>query len=193
MPMTMVPTSRLKQYDIVNGGGEDMGQVQNFMVDMGTGRICYAVAAFGGFLGLTDKWFAIPFELLGWMPDSHRLVLDVPREVLEKAPTLDKDKWPDQYLEGDEGWLDNLYRYYGCKPYWQVEGEKGTSLGMTVKTGSQAPVSGIYRFVSHTGDGAKADCSPSMDEREIPLAKGERVPPVKTCGKGAEWKLVRAA
>jgi sporulation protein YlmC with PRC-barrel domain len=193
MPMTMVPTSKLKQYDIINGAGEDMGQVQNFMVDMGTGRICYVVAAFGGFLGLTDKWLAVPFELLCWNAAKDKLILDVPRAVLEKAPTMDKAKWPDKYLEGDEGWLDNLYGYYKCPPYWEVEGEKGVSLGMTVKTGSAAPASGVYRFVHHDGQKGKTECSPSMDEREIPLAKGERVPPVRSCGKGATWKLVRAA
>jgi hypothetical protein len=106
---------------------------------------------------------------------------------------MDKDKWPDGYLEGDTGWLDSLYEYFGCQPYWSVEDESETLLGVTVKTGSVAPVSGVYRYVSHSGKEQGAGCMPSFDEREIPVSKGERMPPVRSCGKSARWKLVRIA
>ena len=193
MAMTMVPTSRLKQYDIVNGEGKDMGQVQNFMVDMGSGHIAYVVVSFGGTLGLSDKWFAMPFDALCWSAEHHKFTLDAPREMLEKAPTLDKNKWPDQYLEGDAGWLNDMYQFYGCKPYWPEEGTSSVNVGTMVKTGAPAPFSGIYRYVAHAGDGKGKVCSPTMAEREVAVSKGERLPPVRSCGEAASWKLVRAA
>jgi sporulation protein YlmC with PRC-barrel domain len=51
----LVPARRLAAYDVVNGAGEDLGQVQEFMIDMTSGRVAYAVVAFGGTLGLSDK------------------------------------------------------------------------------------------------------------------------------------------
>ena len=47
----LVPATRMELYDVVNPEGEDLGQVQNFMVDPETGRVAFVVVAFGGFLG----------------------------------------------------------------------------------------------------------------------------------------------
>jgi len=71
----LVPTSKLKVYDVINANGDDMGQVQNFMIDMVTGRVALVVVSFGGVLGISDKWIAIPFE---WMPSPARWIASHP-------------------------------------------------------------------------------------------------------------------
>lgn len=125
----LIPATRMELYDVVNPEGEDLGQVQNFMVDPETGRIAFMVVAFGGFLGLTDKWIAIPMEVLRWDIDSDYFVMDVPRETLERAPGLYKGEWPD---EVDLSWMEEVYTCFGCQPYWVsgtrwvLKGAKGT-------------------------------------------------------------------
>jgi uncharacterized protein YegP (UPF0339 family)/sporulation protein YlmC with PRC-barrel domain len=114
----LVPARRLEAYDVVNNSGQDLGQVQDFMVDMTTGRVAYAVVAFGGTLGFSDKWIAMPFEALCWSPDRRKFTVDLDPEVLRKAPGIEKDKWPDHYAESDTGWMNDLYNHYSCKPYW---------------------------------------------------------------------------
>ena len=59
-----IPTVRLKQYDVVNKNGKDMGQVQTFVVDMREGLIAFVIVSFEGFLGISDKWFAMPWAAL---------------------------------------------------------------------------------------------------------------------------------
>jgi sporulation protein YlmC with PRC-barrel domain len=118
-----IPTSHLKLYDVVNDKGEDMGQVQNFILDMCSGRIAYALVAFGGFLGLGDKWIAMPFDVLTWQPEKEKFELDVPRQRLEKAPGIKKSDWPEKFLENLEGsdhaaWLEGVYAYYDSTPFW---------------------------------------------------------------------------
>ena len=58
----LIPAHRLPEYDVVNSAGEDLGQAQEFMIDMTTGHVAYVVVAFGGTLGLSDKWLAMPFD-----------------------------------------------------------------------------------------------------------------------------------
>lgn len=103
--------------DVRNRAGEDLGNVEEIMVDINSGRIAYAVLSFGGFLGLGDKLFAIPWAALGVDTEEHALVLDVDKETLENAPGFDKDNWP-QTLNGDDAWLVEVYDYYGYAPYW---------------------------------------------------------------------------
>lgn len=60
------------------------------------------------------------------------------------------------------------------------------------RTGEQAPVSGVYGFVRHITERFPR-CVPTPAEQEIPLSKGERFPPHKSCGQGVVWRLVRYA
>ena len=80
-----IPTSRLKRYDVINKQGQDMGQVQTFVVDMVVGRIAFVVVSFEGFLGISDKWFALPWEMMSWSTDNKKFILDMSKETLEKA------------------------------------------------------------------------------------------------------------
>lgn len=105
-----------------NPEGEDLGRIEEIMIDLDEGRVAYAVLSFGGFMGLGDKLFAIPWQALSLRPDEHRFVLEVSRETLEEAPGFDKDNWPDT---SDREWLVRVYRYYGYEPYW----------GRTMQTG----------------------------------------------------------
>jgi uncharacterized protein YegP (UPF0339 family)/sporulation protein YlmC with PRC-barrel domain len=118
-----VPSNKLAQYDVVNKKGENMGEVQTFVVDMREGLIAFAMVAFGGFLGLTDKWFALPWAALKWHQETMKFILDMPEEVLKNAPGMDKGKW----LEAIDKWqdekdLEELDRYYTSHGYMSYKG-----------------------------------------------------------------------
>jgi hypothetical protein len=117
-PPTLVSTDRLAFYNVVNPEGQDMGQTRLFLIDIVRGQVVFALVSFEGMLGINDKWFAIPTELLGWSVSKSKFVLDLSRSILEKAPGIHKDRWP---KEIDLGWLERACNYYGCTPYWQME------------------------------------------------------------------------
>ncbi len=116
-----VPSVRLAKYDVINKKGEDMGQVQTFVIDMHEGLVAFALVAFGGFLGITDKWFALPWIALEWHPETMKFVLDMPEEVLKNAPGMHKDKWLEEIDKWQEGEdlksLDRYYTYFGYDSY----------------------------------------------------------------------------
>lgn len=100
---------------IRNSVGEDLGKIEELMIDLEEGRISYAVVSFGGFLGINTKFFAIPWGLLAVDTDQECVILDIEKEVLENAPGFDKNDWPD--LPTRE-WLANIYLYYEYPRYW---------------------------------------------------------------------------
>jgi sporulation protein YlmC with PRC-barrel domain len=110
-----IPTNRLERYDLVNEQGQDLGQVQNFVIDMQAGRIAFVIVAFGGMLGISDKWFAVPWEIMTWSPEKRKFMVDMPQNVLEKAPGMNKDKWMEEI---NSDWLAKCYLHYGLAPYW---------------------------------------------------------------------------
>jgi len=102
--------------DVVNAMGEDLGEVKDIMLDVESGRIAYAVLSFGGFLGVGDKLFAIPWNALKLDPENKRFVLDVDKERLKSAPGFDKDRWPSM---ADQRWATDIHSFYGSRPYWE--------------------------------------------------------------------------
>ena len=55
-------TDSIKGDKVVNPAGEDLGKIEELMIDLENGRVAYAVLSFGGFLGMGDKLFAIPWR-----------------------------------------------------------------------------------------------------------------------------------
>jgi sporulation protein YlmC with PRC-barrel domain len=100
---------------VVNLQNEDLGKIEHLMIDLGTGRIAYAVLSFGGFLGMGDKLFAIPWSALTVDTLEKRFILQVDKELLKLAPGFDKEQWPNM---ADRAWGTQVFKYYGAKPYW---------------------------------------------------------------------------
>ena len=101
---------------VVNSAGEDLGEIKDIMIDVPSGRVAYAVLSFGGLLGMGDKLFAIPWQVLQLDPPNHRFVLDVDKDRLKSAPGFDKDHWP---AMADQAYGGTLHSYYGVRPYWE--------------------------------------------------------------------------
>ena len=99
-----------------NIAGEDLGKVEDIMLDVRRGRIAYAVLSFGGFLGVGSKLFAIPWSALTLDTVDECFILDVPKERLKNAPGFDKDHWPSM---ADARWQNDINEYYGARPYWE--------------------------------------------------------------------------
>lgn len=100
----------------IDASGQDIGKLEELMIDVITGRIAYAVLSFGGFLGIGDKLFAIPWSAIAVDEARKCLVVNVSREVLERAPGFDKQNWPDL---SDLSYAQGIYQHYGVNPYWE--------------------------------------------------------------------------
>ena len=100
--------------DVYNGKDEDLGDVKEIMLDMHTGRVSYAVLSFGGFAGMGDKLFAVPWDALTLDTENKRFTLNVEKDRLKAAPGFDKDEWPDM---ADPSWAQSIHSYYGTTPY----------------------------------------------------------------------------
>lgn len=94
---------------IVNLDGKKIGKLEEIMIDINSGEVSYAVLSFGGFLGIGDKLFAIPWRSLQVDEASKQIIVDIDKDVLENAPGFDKNNWPDF---SDEAYRQSVDRYY---------------------------------------------------------------------------------
>jgi sporulation protein YlmC with PRC-barrel domain len=107
---------------VVNPEGKTLGDIKNLAIDAESGRVAYGILSFGGFLGIGDKLFAIPWGALRVGPGGDNFILNVAKEKLEKAPGFDSDMWPDLT---NRKTASELHTYYGIPPYWEDAHFKG--------------------------------------------------------------------
>ena len=112
----VLSASTLKDEKVVNRAGENLGEIEDYMIALDTGRIAYCVLSFGGFLGMGDKLFAVPWNALTLDTENHCFILDASKDYLKNAPGFDKDNWPDMT---DRDWETKVYAFYRAKPYWE--------------------------------------------------------------------------
>jgi sporulation protein YlmC with PRC-barrel domain len=108
VPVRLLTASSIIGDKVFNSKDENMGKIKDIMLDIEYGRIEYVIIEFGGFLGLGEKFFAIPFNALQVDPKRQAFIFDQDRKVLEKAPGFDKHHWPET---NDHTWQE-------AQSYW---------------------------------------------------------------------------
>jgi len=98
---------------VYNHLNENLGSVKEIMLNMQTGRVEYVVLAFGGFMGIAEKLFAVPWKALKLDTTNKCFVLYIKKENIENAPGFDKSDWPSMV---DEQWIHSIHTYYGTHP-----------------------------------------------------------------------------
>jgi sporulation protein YlmC with PRC-barrel domain len=117
-----IPVSRATELvglPVYNPNNQDIGKIEDLVISPATGRVRYAVMSFGGFLGVGNKLFAVPWSELRLMPkktaangieEQDHYVLNVTREALQQAPGFDRLRWPNF---SDPKQTAAIERFYG--------------------------------------------------------------------------------
>jgi sporulation protein YlmC with PRC-barrel domain len=105
----VIRLSDLLDYTVNNPEGEELGGIEDIMIDWREDRMVYAILSFGGFMGLGEKWFVMPLSSVTVDPVEQRLIFDADPEVLQDAPGFDADDLPDT---ADPDWD------LGIRDYW---------------------------------------------------------------------------
>lgn len=132
--------SQLIGKDVRNPQGEDIGQINDLLVDTSTGRVEYAVLSYGGILNIGNKLFPYPPNVFGapMNPDDEVLVLNVPKDRLSQAPGFDRNNWPN--FDQDRSLLNQSDQYHGSpgnQARLQRQDDAGASQAAGTASGSR--------------------------------------------------------
>lgn len=108
MPNPLIAASRVKGTSVYNAEGDKLGHIEDLMVDKLSGRVAYAVMAFGGFLKIGEHYHPLPWSLLSYDLERRGYVVPLDRETLQGAPTLGRQQFDDD----DTGWRDAVHSHY---------------------------------------------------------------------------------
>jgi hypothetical protein len=94
---------------------EKIGTIERVMIDKLSGKVAYAVLSFGGFLGIGDDHYPIPWAKLTYDESIGGYRTDLSKAELDEAPRYDAE---DEFEWNDRQRAMDIYTYYGVPPYW---------------------------------------------------------------------------
>jgi sporulation protein YlmC with PRC-barrel domain len=111
----VVTAAEFKDIPLTNAAGDDLGEIEDILIDPNSGRIAYVVVHHGGFLGMGEDVFAIPYEAARAVPGQEKMVVDITEEQLRGAPKFNRS---DRSPLGQRAWAQSVHSYYDVQPYW---------------------------------------------------------------------------
>ena len=106
-----VPAALKTDLAVYSRDGNKLGKVSEVMVDLLRGRVEFAIASFGGFLGLGQKYHPLPVGLLDYRQDKGGSVVSAEPALIDGSPAYRVDDAP----LFDAAYGDRLYSYYGLR------------------------------------------------------------------------------
>lgn len=112
-PLQRLQYTSMDGMTVKNPAGEELGKVEDMMINLDEGKVEYVVMESGTFLGMGGKLFAIPFEALQVDPRDKVFILDKDKDYVKKSPGFDKSHWP---ATNDHNFYNDVRTYYGVVP-----------------------------------------------------------------------------
>ena len=111
----LISASKVNGTAVYNTAGESIGNIYDVMIDKTSGNVAYAIMSFGGFLGMGNNYYPVPWPVLKYDTSIGGYVVNLSKEQLEAAPNYTSGDEPDW---DDRGYDKQVYKYYNTNPYW---------------------------------------------------------------------------
>lgn len=98
-----------------------VGKIEDIVLDRASGRVVYAVVSLGGFLGMGESYYAIPWTAFTTSADQEHLVLAFSKERLKAAPGFPRDNWPDMANQTWARQIDQFYAQTGQSGHGDID------------------------------------------------------------------------
>jgi len=111
----LIESDRVEGTSVYDPRGNDIGSIKRLMIDKLSGRVAYAVLSFGGFLGIGEDEYAIPWSKLIYDTSLGGYRTDITEDQLKGAPAFSRDR---QYDWSDRKREQELHDFYRTPYYW---------------------------------------------------------------------------
>lgn len=104
-----VYSNRVLGNAVKNPRGEELGKLEEIVINLDEGRPVYVVLSLASGLLKADKLLAVPWSLVTVSSDVGTLILNIDGQILDNVPVFEKDRWPDM---SDPRWAESVHTYF---------------------------------------------------------------------------------
>ena len=113
----LIGSDKVEGTNVYRSNGDNIGSIERIMIDKLSGKVAYAVMSFGGFMGLGEDYYTLPWSVLKYNTQLDAYELNLSEDQLRGAPRRSQDGRDASY---DREWEEHVHRYYNATPYWGI-------------------------------------------------------------------------
>src|SRR6476620_650177 len=92
--VSLIGSDKVEGTAVYRSNGEKVGQIERVMIDKISGKVAYAVMSFGGFMGIGEDYYPLPWSVLTYNPRLEGYEVNVTEQQLKGAPHYGRsDNW----------------------------------------------------------------------------------------------------
>ena len=111
---SLIGSDKVEGTAVYGADQNKIGTVQRVMIDKLSGKVAYAVISFGGFLGVGEDYYPVPWSTLKYDTNLGGYVTGVTAESLKGAPSYSRSSDWEWSRDNDR----RVYQYYKAEPFW---------------------------------------------------------------------------
>ena len=110
----LIASDKVEGTAVYGPNGESVGEIERVMIDKITGKVAYAVMSFGGFMGIGEDYYPVPWSTLSYDINLGGYRTNITKEQLDRAPKYSQSTGWNWSRDNDR----RIYDYYRTPPYW---------------------------------------------------------------------------
>jgi len=114
---SLIGSDKVEGTAVYGADQQKIGSLQRVMIDKISGKVAYAVISFGGFLGMGEDYYPVPWKTLKYDTNLGGYLTNLTSDRLQNAPKYSKSTDWNWSRDNDQ----RVYDYYKAQPYWGVE------------------------------------------------------------------------
>ena len=112
---SFIASDKVEGTPVYRSNGDKVGRIERIMIDKISGKVGYAVMSFGGFMGIGEDYYPLPWSLLNYNTQLDGYEVNISETQLKGAPKYSRQQsWDWANAENDR----RVYDYYGATPFW---------------------------------------------------------------------------
>ncbi len=111
----LIESDRVEGTTVYDANGNNIGAIKRLMIEKISGKVAYAVMSFGGFMGLGEEYYTLPWSVLTYNTSLDAYELNLSEDQLRGAPRRSAEGHDPSF---DRDWEEHVHRYYNATPYW---------------------------------------------------------------------------
>jgi len=112
--VSLIGSDKVEGTAVYRSNGEKVGQIERVMIDKISGKVASAVMSFGGFMGIGEDYYPVPWSQLSYDTTLGGYRTNITKEQLDRAPKYTQSTGWNWSRDNDR----RIYDYYRTPPYW---------------------------------------------------------------------------
>jgi hypothetical protein len=112
---SLIASDKVEGTAVYGADQRKIGSLERVMIDKISGKVAYAVLSFGGFLGMGEDFYPMPWSTLKYDTNLGGYLVNLTKDQLDNAPKFNESRGWNWNRENDR----QVHDYYRVRPYWE--------------------------------------------------------------------------